>query len=647
MKTMLQHTCNINRPPALLRARRFRFHSVLFRFALAVLLLLGAAGGGFSQATAGSFPTAATDEGAPGVQPGVSSFGLFKILVRQQYWGMMDGSAGPIGNNSQYYGYLASTHRFTSPLLSDYNTWIGLSKAHCLNTADPALYNPAPGVSCSATAPFNAGGLTPATASYSEDLTGILTMPPGFPTAGNYNEVFTYMLNMQLTAYSNCVYSGSSMGLPILPYDTFNPMVYTGPQHYPSIHKSIGRMVSNLPNCGPSLTDYAVGSPAHSFFDIYINAWIPPNPGSMAGTDVPATGFYLYNDPNDMFFGPQPLIVENTAVEDLPAPAIYYHGGALYGVPVKFLNAGSDRSGTITWNAGDTFGILMLAGHELNLVCGQGPYVDKFVENVLGKPGQANPEPPVLWTFPTNSFPSPGVTYSSQPGAYPGGGSVDEIYFTNTAYGTIYIRSLMHGNLVNPITPPAPNILATYTDASSSLSCEVSDDHVNYYGVSGSGPMKLSITNVGTSGNATVYNTAIVSMTNVVSLNGAGFGPFLLRQSFTKSSTGRHVLMKTAAGSYVASYLDATYQYSNDGATWYDANRPIRLSIAEPTCGVAGQGVYIQQTNKLEKLSWSNSNYRLQGSTNLSKPFWVNVSSTSPVTLGATNGLHFFRLVCP
>ena len=634
MKTMLQHNCKINLLPALRRARDFRFASAVFRFALAVLLL-GAAGGGFSRATAGSFPSLnATDE------QNVQSFGLFKILVRQQYWGMMDGSAGPIGNNSQYYGYLGSTHRLTSPLLQDSHTWIGLSAAHCLNTALPALYNPAPGVSCSATAPFNAGGLTPATASYSEDLINILTMPPGFPTAGDYNEVFTYMLNMRLMAYTNCAYSGS-VGVPPVPYNTSLPMVYTGPQQYPFIHKSIGRMVSyGTCTSGP---DYGSGTPAHSFFDIYMNAWIPPG----SGTDVPA-GLFLYNDPNDPVFGPQPLIVENTDVENLPASAIYYHGGALYGVPVKFLNAGSDVSGNITWNAGDTFGILVLAGHELNLVCGKGLLVDQFVENVLGKPGEAKPEPPVLWAFPTNSFPSPGVTYSSQSGAYPGGGSVDEIYFTNTAYGTIYIRSLMHGNFVNPITPPAPNILATYTDASSSLSCEVSVDHINYYGASGAGPMKLSITNVGTSGNATVYNTAIASMTNVVNFNSAPNGPFLLRQSFTKSSTGRHALMKTVVGSYVASYLDATYDYSDDGGfTWYVANRPIRLSIAEPTCGVAGQGVYIQKTNSLEKISWSSSNYRLQGSTNLSAPFWVNVSSTSPVTLGATNGLHFFRLVCP
>ena len=78
MKTMLQHNCKINLLPALRRARDFRFASAVFRFALAVLLL-GAAGGGFSRATAGSFPSLnATDE------QNVQSFGLFKILVRQQ-----------------------------------------------------------------------------------------------------------------------------------------------------------------------------------------------------------------------------------------------------------------------------------------------------------------------------------------------------------------------------------------------------------------------------------------------------------------------------------------------------------------------------------------------------------------------------------
>jgi hypothetical protein len=137
-------------------------------------------------------------------------------------------------------------------------------------------------------------------------------------------------------------------------------------------------------------------------------------------------------------------------------------------------------------------------------------------------------------------------------------------------------------------------------------------------------------------------------MTNHVNHNTAPNGPFLLRQSFAKSSPGKHVIKQAGAGSYIASYLDATYDLSDDnGLTWYVANRPIRLSIAEPTCGMAGQGVYIQKTNSLEKIYWSGSNYRLQGSTNLSSAFWVNISTNSPVILGATNGFHFFRLVCP
>src|SRR5262249_14011800 len=144
--------------------------------------------------------------------------------------------------------------------------------------------------------------------------------------------------------------------------------------------------------------------PAWSYFDVYANVFIPHGPS----TDIPASGLLLYNDPNDPTFGPQPLIVNNTDVESLPPTPVYEHGGTLYAVPIKFLSPGTDVSGNITWVAGETFGQLLLSGHELNVMCGTSHTAD-FVNAVLGLPGQANPEPPALWAFPTNLFPSPGI----------------------------------------------------------------------------------------------------------------------------------------------------------------------------------------------------------------------------------------------
>ena len=575
----------------------------------------------------------------------VRSMAVFKILVKAKFYPMMDGSANGSGN---YYGYSSATHRFTSPLLQDNSTWIGLSVAHCQNFGDPLLANAIPGVPCSATPPYD----TTATSSYSE--LPPVGVPPGYPS-GAYNEVFSYMINMQLVAFSNCF----TPGIPQVPdaYDKVNPMVFTGPQFHPSVHKSVGRMVSGQPSaCAGSIANYTVppappgfnditaGFPANSYWNMYVNAFIPSGPL----TDVPAGGFYLYNDPNDAIFGPQPLIVQNAAVDALPPSPIYIHGGTLYAVPVKFLNAGSDASGTITWAAGETFGQLLLSGHQLNIVCGTTLSSD-FVDAVLGPPKQGNPEPPALWAFPTNSFPSPGSTYNSQPGTNFGGGSIDEIYFTNTQYGVIYLRSMMQGTYVNPIDPPPASTQAMYDNPSSSFSCEVSIDDTNFYSASGFGSLEYVIANTGTQGNATLYDLTVNGQTNVVNLNAAPNGPFLLRASMTKDSKGKHTIIKSAQGGYfIATYLDMNWELSDDsGDTWYPANRPIRMGISEPACGVPGEMVSIKKLGTSAfQLSWSNPGYTLQGSTSLSSPAWVNIPGTTPITLGNTNAFRFFRIVC-
>ena len=592
--------------------------------------LFGAAGSGFS----GTFPSTATDE------PITNSMGLFRILVLSKFQPMMDGTAGPY---QPYYGYSASTTRLTSPILVG-PTSIGESAAHCLAIGDPTLTPASPGVACSVAYPA-------ATASYSE----FTAAPPLFPFTGGYDEIFTYIINMQLTAIGNC--SPSSTQVPQTPYNMTSPMVYAGLQNYPSIHKSIGRVVSGTaPGCTgitatPSFTDYSSSAPASSFFDIFMNAWIPDGPN----TDVPLGGFYLYNDPNPdlaTLLPAQPLIVENTDVESLPPGTIYIHGGALYAVPVKMLNAGQDAEYTasggtagISWQAGETFGMLTLSGHELNVICGQS-LTSTFIDRVLGPNKQGNPEPPCLWAFSDSLFPSSGVSYSSVPGTNVGGGSVDQIYFTNTAVGTVYFRSIREGNLINPIMPPAPGILATYGDASSSLNCEVSVNGTDFFPASGSGPLQLSITNQGNSGGATLYGTAIVGLTN---LGSGPFGSFVLRQSPTKSSTGTNTLITSGQGSYVASFLDVSYELSVDaGNTWIPANDFIRLGIAEPPCGAPGQVLNVVKNGTLLNISWSNPNYTLQGSTNLSPAFWTAIPGTSPLTFNtATNGDRFFRVVCP
>jgi hypothetical protein len=190
--------------------------------------------------------------------------------------------------------------------------------------------------------------------------------------------------------------------------------------------------------------------------------------------------------------------------------------------------------------------------------------------------------------------------------------------------------------------------MATSLNSSCTLSCEVSDDGVTFDSALGSGTMNLSITNLGTYNNTTVYQTAIAGMTNVVFDDGnSDVGEFLLRASLTKASPGQHTVVKTGTSCSAASYFDVSFELQDDASgTWFASDRRIRILLSEPACGVAGQGVYIKRNGKTNILSWASSSYMLQGSTNLTSPLWVNLGTNSPVSLGPTNGLHFFRSVC-
>ena len=599
-------------------------------------VLLGSGSGDFSRATAGSFPTSPMDDQQQ------FSIAVLRILIASKFQPMFDGTYG-----SPYYGYSSASGRFTSPLLFDSQTWIGMSAAHCeqvssassLWPAGPGMWPANPGVVCSSIAPFNSGGSTPATASYSE-FTGT---PFGFGSPGTgYNEVFTYMINLQLKSQTNC-YDPSIPQTPPA-YDMVNPMVFTGPQNYPSIHKSIGRMISaTAPGClgttpTPGYTDFASGSPANSFFDMYVNAYIPPGPG----TDVPA-GLYLYNDPADPNLGPQPLIIENSDVESLPPVPLYIHGGSLYAVPIKTISSGQDVSHNITWGPNEIVGMVTLAGHQLGLTCGQGPLAKKFVDDTLGKARTANPEAAPLWVFPPPGLYPAGGSYRTVAGTNVGGGSVDEVTFTVPGLGSVYCRSFVH-TVPNPINRPSTGNSATYATPASSVTFELSLNDTDFSTAFGSGPMSLSISNMGTSGNATLYATRILGFTNICT---GPFGTVLLRSSLTKDSIGQDTVIPSPQGPYIASIVGVNYELSTDaGNTWVPPDRSIQWGVGEPACGVPGNQLSVQVSGGFITLTWSGPNYTLQGSPNVTGP-WTNIAGTSPVVLAQGVPWNFFRTSCP
>jgi len=85
--------------------------------------------------------------------------------------------------------------------------------------------------------------------------------------------------------------------------------------------------------------------PAESFFNIYMEAGVPPC-GAFDGATV-------YNE--------APLIVTNNDLNAFPPEVVYIHGGTP-AVPVYFKDTNPGK-----WNAGDLFGLIVLAGHGVQV----------------------------------------------------------------------------------------------------------------------------------------------------------------------------------------------------------------------------------------------------------------------------------------
>lgn len=106
--------------------------------------------------------------------------------------------------------------------------------------------------------------------------------------------------------------------------------------HAPGRPLSVGEVESQSPSGNPAL-DF----PASSFFDIFVEV------------DLPVIGT-LYNT--------TPLVVKNTSLTAFPPKVIYVHGNSS-AVPLFFEN----DNPFLGAHAGDVFGILMLAGHGVNM----------------------------------------------------------------------------------------------------------------------------------------------------------------------------------------------------------------------------------------------------------------------------------------
>ncbi|PWU15973.1 MAG: hypothetical protein C5B50_14330 [Verrucomicrobia bacterium] len=252
--------------------------------------------------------------------------------------------------------YNPATKHLTSPVLYDQNTTIGRSDVlHDGASAD-------------------VGGVPVGTAGTIVSESMLTVLPGGLGPAGT-REVHTEIRSMNMTDISApgvAVRAGTDA---------------------PAQPGSFGEVESWSGATGTPAMDF----PAHSFFDIFCEVDLPSGGGFPGAT--------MYND--------MPLLIQNTNLTSFPPQVVYIHGMST-AVPIKFRTANPPN-----WNAGDTFGILMLAGH--GVFSNDQATATADLENALN----ATPEAPVE---PQYAGWAPGLTMASASMIF--GGQGDDLTYS-------------------------------------------------------------------------------------------------------------------------------------------------------------------------------------------------------------------------
>jgi hypothetical protein len=153
--------------------------------------------------------------------------------------------------------------------------------------------------------------------------------------------------------------------------------------------------------------------------------------------------------------------------------------------------------------------------------------------------------------------------------------------------------------------------------------------------------MMAQITNTSGAGSTSTFDT---EMQELDLLGDSPFGAFMLRESPTKQSLGKHTIAPDPRGYRVSSFFDVFLELSIDGgSTWYPANRAMRVLPSMPPA-VPG-ALFVSRSGTNAVVQWQN-NFTLQSTTDLKLPFH---DVPGPVTSGSyTNpagpSAMFFRL---
>ena len=525
------------------------------------------------------------------------SIGIFRLMIAPAFRPLL---APGVGTNG-YPGYRSSDGRLTSPMMFDTMTTIGRSSRH-----DRLLVGSVP---VGLPSMGNVGYVDYAAIPF-------LWAASPAPTEEILTQIRSFALQTVVRTDQGC--SNADPRIPSIPLSWV--MVKAGPAQG-VVRKSLGMVHEDVAG-GAVLGAANPDFPARSFFDIFVEVSLPQVPSTFSITAFPVTGATLYND--------TPLIITNLNVLTLPPSVVYIHGETT-AVPLKFK-----VNNPPFWNADDVFGYLVLAGH--GTITNDCNNEAALVNAVLGPLGTSQPEMAVEWPVPTNSCPTPGTTYESVK-------DDDLVSFTIPGQGIIKTRNFVHGNLQNPITPPPLNASSTYSFANSFVTLELSLDGLSWSTAAATGGVQTKITHTSDSGSVANFDTEMLAL----NLNGNGpFGPFMIRESPSKQSLGKHTLHTTPQGLLVSSFFDVFLDLSTDGGVnWIPASRSIRVQVANPPCGALGAHPVVTKTGSSVIVSWTDPTYRLQFKSVLTTTGWTDFTGGSPVTFSLTNAPKYFRLICP
>ena len=529
------------------------------------------------------------------------SMGVFQITIDPAFVPLVAASGALVA----YTGYNTADGTLTSPLCIDNATTIGRSGPNSRLYAFPK--------------PLGAGSWDTILGYGDYPAIPFLWAAAAPPTEEVLTEIKSFSL-LSVSPGSDGQHCPPDPRIPAVPLAW--PMVKAG-TFAGVAPRSLGIVQENVAN-GPAAPDF----PAHSFFDIFVNVNLPPLPGTVSAAAFPVTGAVLYND--------SPLIITNLSLGGFPPTVVYIHGETP-AVPLKFK-----VSNPPYWSAGDLFGYVVLAGHgTITNDCNNTAAVNGLLDAALGPIGSPAPKLPIEWLRTNTLCPAPGSTYNSVQGTNFGGQSIDVVNFTIPGQGTIHARNFRHSNFPNPINPPPLNASATYTALNTLVTAELSVDAVTWATAAGSGPLTTKITNTSATGDTTSsFTTEIMQLT--IAGNGP-FGPFMLRESPTRQSLGRHTIRPDPRGFRISSFFDVFLELSTDGGqNWVPADRSIRVHVSMPP--PAPNSLFVSHTNGNPVLNWLGS-FPLQSAPTVNGTYKdVTGVTTGPFAPPVSQSQMYFRL---